>query len=88
MPVAQFDQFEKLDQPVMRFGGEVEAREFWNKLSDEQNSYLDGGGGRGGGKGGGRGGGGKEGDDLMADLGDSRVDVTASLATNRNQQTS
>lgn len=41
MPVAQFDQFEKLDQPVMRPGGEVAAREFWNKLSDEQNSYLD-----------------------------------------------
>jgi hypothetical protein len=41
MPVAQFDQFEKLDQPVMRSGGEAEASEFWNKLSDEQNSYLD-----------------------------------------------
>ncbi len=42
MPVAGFDQFEKLDKAIMRPGGEAEAFEFWKKLSDERDSYPDG----------------------------------------------
>lgn len=42
MPVAQFNPFEKLDQPIMRTGGENDAYNLWHKLSDERNRYLDG----------------------------------------------
>ena len=42
MPVAQFNQFEKLDKPIMRTGGEDAAYKLWHQLSDERNSYLDG----------------------------------------------
>jgi hypothetical protein len=42
MPVAQFNQFEKLAQPIMRPGGENEAYQFWYALSDERDRYLDG----------------------------------------------
>ena len=42
MPTAQFNQFEKLDKPIMQIGGEAAAHEFWRQLSKERNSYLDG----------------------------------------------
>jgi hypothetical protein len=42
MPVAQFNQFEKLDKPIMQAGGEAEAYQLWHQLSDERNRYLDG----------------------------------------------
>ena len=44
MPVAQFNQFAKLDKPIMQAGGEAEADayELWHRLSDERNRYLDG----------------------------------------------
>ena len=42
MPVAQFNQFEKLDKPIMRTGGEDAAYKLWHQLNDERNSYLDG----------------------------------------------
>jgi len=42
MPIAQFNQFEKLDNPVMQEGGEADADRLWYQLSDERNHYLDG----------------------------------------------
>jgi hypothetical protein len=42
MPFAQFDQFEKLDNPIMQAGGAAEADKLWHQLSDERNRYLDG----------------------------------------------
>ena len=42
MPVAQFNQFENLDKPIMQAGGEAAACHLWQKLSDDRNSYLDG----------------------------------------------
>jgi len=42
MPVAQFNQFEKLEKPIMQAGGEATAYKLWHQLSDERNSYLDG----------------------------------------------
>jgi hypothetical protein len=42
MPVAQFNQFEKLDKPIMQAGGEADAYKLWHQLSDERNRYLDG----------------------------------------------
>jgi hypothetical protein len=42
MPVAQFNQFEKLDKPVMRAGREAEVDDLWRKLGGERNDYLDG----------------------------------------------
>jgi hypothetical protein len=42
MPVAQFNQFEKLDKPIMQAGGEAAAYKLWHQLSDERNSYLNG----------------------------------------------
>jgi hypothetical protein len=42
MPVAQFNQFEKLDKPIMQAGGEADAYKIWHQLSDERNRYLDG----------------------------------------------
>jgi len=42
MPVAQFNQFEKLDKPIMQAGGEADAYKLWHHLSDERNRYLDG----------------------------------------------
>lgn len=41
MPVAQFNPFEKLDNPIMQPGGETTAYELWHQLSDERNHYLD-----------------------------------------------
>lgn len=41
MPVAQFNQFEKLDKPIMLAGGEADAYKLWHQLSDERNRYLD-----------------------------------------------
>jgi hypothetical protein len=41
VPIAQFDQFEKLDDPVMKAGNETGAYEIWKTLSDERNQYLD-----------------------------------------------
>jgi hypothetical protein len=42
MPVAQFDQFAKLDQPIMRQGGGDEAQRLWDQLSAERDRYLHG----------------------------------------------
>jgi hypothetical protein len=42
MPVAQFNQFEKLDKPIMQVGEEAAADQLWQQLSDERNRYLDG----------------------------------------------
>jgi hypothetical protein len=42
MPVAQFNQFEKLDKPIMQVGAEAAADKIWQQLSDERNRYLDG----------------------------------------------
>jgi hypothetical protein len=42
MPVAQFNQFEKLDRPVMQPGDDTHARKLWHQLGDERNHYLDG----------------------------------------------
>jgi hypothetical protein len=42
MPVAQFNQFEKLDKPIMQAGGEADAYKLWHQLSDERNRYPDG----------------------------------------------
>jgi hypothetical protein len=41
MPVAQFNQFEKLAKPIMRVEGEDGAYRLWRKLSEEWNSVLD-----------------------------------------------
>jgi hypothetical protein len=42
MPAAQFNQFEKLGNPIMQAGGEADAYKLWDQLSDERNCYLDG----------------------------------------------
>jgi hypothetical protein len=42
MPVAQFNQFEKLGNPIIQAGGETDAYKLWDELSDERNHYLDG----------------------------------------------
>jgi hypothetical protein len=42
MPEAQFNQFEKLDKPVMRADREAEVDDLWRKLGGERNDYLDG----------------------------------------------
>jgi hypothetical protein len=41
-PVAQFNPFEKLDNPIMRAVSEDGAYKLWHRLSDEANRYLDG----------------------------------------------
>jgi hypothetical protein len=41
VPIAQFDQFEKLDQPVMKVGSEDEAHDLWASLSKERDHYFD-----------------------------------------------
>lgn len=41
VPIAQFDQFDKLDGPVMIAGNETEPDKIWKTLSDERNQYLD-----------------------------------------------
>jgi hypothetical protein len=41
MPVAQFNQFEKLDCPIMRSDGQDAAYKLWHQLSGESNCYLD-----------------------------------------------
>jgi hypothetical protein len=42
MPSAQFNQFEKLDRPIMERGGEAPAYSRWHQLSDEWNDCLNG----------------------------------------------
>jgi hypothetical protein len=42
MPVEQFNQFERLDHPIMQAGGENDAYDLWHQLTDERNLYLDG----------------------------------------------
>jgi hypothetical protein len=43
MPTAQkFNPFEKLDNPIMRAGGQDDAYKLWHQLSDDTNHYLDG----------------------------------------------
>jgi hypothetical protein len=42
MPVAQFNQFEKLEKPIMGARStEDAARKLWDELSDERDHYLD-----------------------------------------------
>jgi hypothetical protein len=41
MPVAQFDQFEKLDVPIMRLAAGTDVHRLWDRLSAERNRYLD-----------------------------------------------
>jgi hypothetical protein len=42
MSIVQFNQFEKLDKPIMQPGDEAAAYELWHQLSDERNRYLNG----------------------------------------------
>jgi hypothetical protein len=42
MPTAQFNPFEKLDNPIMRAGSQDDAYKLWHQLSDDSNHYLDG----------------------------------------------
>jgi hypothetical protein len=42
MPVAQFNQFENLDKPIVQAGRDVDARALWDQLSHERDRYLDG----------------------------------------------
>lgn len=42
MPTSQFNPFEKLDNPIMRAGGQDDAYKLWHQLSDDSNHYLDG----------------------------------------------
>jgi hypothetical protein len=44
MPIdlEQFNPFERLDQPIIRAGGEGDAYKLWHRLSKEANRYLDG----------------------------------------------
>ena len=42
MPVTQFNQFEKLEKPIMGARStEDAARKLWDELSDERDHYLD-----------------------------------------------
>lgn len=41
VPLAQFDQFEKLDQPVINAGKRDDIEAVWKTLSDERNKFLD-----------------------------------------------
>ena len=41
MPTAQFNQFEKLEQPIMRRGDEKAARDRWDQHSAEWDRCLD-----------------------------------------------
>jgi hypothetical protein len=41
MPTAQFNQFEKLEQPIMRVGDEKAARDRWDQHSAEWDRCLD-----------------------------------------------
>jgi len=42
MPVAQFDQFEHLNEPVIWVGDEDEAAAYWDVLSRERDAYAEG----------------------------------------------
>jgi hypothetical protein len=42
MPVPQFNQLEKLDQPLMAARGVTEGYAFWDRLAAERDKYLDG----------------------------------------------
>jgi len=42
MPTAPFDVFEKLDNPIMREGGDQSARDRWDQLSAKWDRCLDG----------------------------------------------
>ena len=41
MPFAQFNQFKKLDKPIMQRGGEAAAFSQWHELTGEWNRCLD-----------------------------------------------
>ena len=41
MPVAQFNPLDKLDKPIMKAGGEINAHRLWDQLNNERNRYLD-----------------------------------------------
>jgi hypothetical protein len=40
MPTAQFNPFEKLDNPIMRAGDQDDAYKLWHQISDDSNHYL------------------------------------------------
>jgi hypothetical protein len=42
VPVAQFDQFEHLDQPAVQPGHKDDAAGFWDALSRERDAYAAG----------------------------------------------
>ena len=42
MPIAQFDQFENLDRPVMRSERQEEVRVVWDRLSAERDKFAEG----------------------------------------------
>jgi hypothetical protein len=42
MPIAQFDQFQNLEKPILRTGAKDDAYQIWEKLSDERDQFLDG----------------------------------------------
>ena len=42
MPTAQFDQFENLENPILRADAKDNAYQIWDKLSDERDEFLDG----------------------------------------------
>jgi len=42
MPTAQFNPFDKLDNPIMQVDGEAAAYKLWHALGDERDRYLDG----------------------------------------------
>jgi hypothetical protein len=42
MPVAQFNQFEKLEKPIIQAAQRADAHKLWDRLSDERDHYLDG----------------------------------------------
>ena len=42
MPTAQFNPFEKLENPIMRASGQDDAYKLWRQLTDDSGHYLDG----------------------------------------------
>jgi hypothetical protein len=42
MPVAQFDQFENLERPILPEERRESLHDFWDRLSDERDNFLDG----------------------------------------------
>jgi hypothetical protein len=42
MPTAQFDQFENLEKPILRDDAKDDAYQFWTRLTEERDSFLEG----------------------------------------------